>query len=99
MGTNGVWLRRIRTKADRRNADPNAVDGRERANRRKHVMRHLVQKHRGLCALCSEPVSFKLGAPNYATIDHVVPLSRGGLDVPSNYQLACHECNQRKGNT
>lgn len=31
------------------------------------------------------------------TVDHVVPLSRGGADGPSNWVLSCLQCNQRKG--
>lgn len=30
------------------------------------------------------------------TIDHVVPLSRGGLDCLANIVPACRECNTRK---
>lgn len=88
--------RRKRSERIRRHAG--AVLGPERAEHRTSVMRALVRKHGGRCALCGEPVSFKQGTPSYATIDHVMPLSRGGLDVPANYQLACHACNQAKGN-
>ena len=31
-------------------------------------------------------------------IEHVVPRSRGGTDSLNNLVLACHECNQAKGN-
>ncbi len=89
---------RTKTRAERRAANASAVVGAERAAHRESAMRQLVRKHGGRCALCDEPVSFKPGTPRYATIDHVRPLSRGGLDAPSNWQLACHECNQRKGN-
>lgn len=34
---------------------------------------------------------------NWATIDHVVPLSRGGTDDLDNLVLACNVCNARKG--
>lgn len=33
-----------------------------------------------------------------ATIDHVVPRSRGGLDNANNLRLACEPCNQKRGN-
>ena len=33
----------------------------------------------------------------HATLDHLVPLSRGGKDQPSNYRLACYTCNYLKG--
>lgn len=31
------------------------------------------------------------------TVDHVVPLSKGGTNKPRNLVTACAECNQRKG--
>ena len=32
-----------------------------------------------------------------STLDHVVPLARGGTHQASNLVLACHRCNQLKG--
>ncbi len=94
---------RVLTKAERRLRDwgggGDPVLGRAHAQHRLEAMRQLVRKHAGLCALCQEPVNFKQGTSKYATIDHIQPLSKGGLDAPSNWQLACHECNQKKGNT
>ena len=37
-----------------------------------------------------------LGLDN-ATLDHVIPLSRGGSHQPGNLVSACHACNQLKG--
>jgi len=34
--------------------------------------------------------------PSDLTIDHLVPLSRGGLDEVVNYVTCCRQCNQRK---
>lgn len=31
-----------------------------------------------------------------ATLDHIIPISRGGLDHPLNYTMACYACNQSK---
>jgi hypothetical protein len=36
--------------------------------------------------------------PNDATVDHVLPRSRGGKDTDSNRVTACRRCNTRKGN-
>lgn len=45
-------------------------------------------RDRGLCGYCG-----KRGH----TIDHIVPISRGGLDTWENTVLACGRCNNRKG--
>lgn len=34
----------------------------------------------------------------FATLDHVVPRARGGVDHPRNWALACIICNRLKGN-
>lgn len=31
-----------------------------------------------------------------ATLDHVIPISRGGTEDEDNFQLLCHECNGKK---
>ena len=45
------------------------------------------------CAYCQRTAQ-QVGRP--LTVDHVVPLSRGGTG-PDNQVLACPNCNQRKG--
>jgi 5-methylcytosine-specific restriction endonuclease McrA len=52
---------------------------------------YLLVKYAYRCAYCGKPgVPFEL--------DHQVPRSRGGSDRASNLVLACHACNQAKGN-
>jgi 5-methylcytosine-specific restriction endonuclease McrA len=34
-----------------------------------------------------------------STLEHIYPLSKGGLDQPNNWTLACHACNQKRGNS
>lgn len=59
---------------------------------RKWRVRMLVRASGGLCRYCAKPV-----AREDITIDHVVPLSQGGLDVAENLALSCMSCNQEKG--
>nr|WP_194307174.1 HNH endonuclease signature motif containing protein [Dietzia maris] len=53
---------------------------------------HLIAKYGAACYLCGHPIP----ALDAITIDHWVPLSRGGLDEISNYRLAHFSCNQVK---
>ena len=45
----------------------------------------------GRCAICGKPIRFC-----DMTIDHIIPLSRGGTNAPDNLQLSCRECNFMK---
>jgi 5-methylcytosine-specific restriction endonuclease McrA len=38
-------------------------------------------------------------SPNLATLDHVVPRSKGGPLNPANLVLACQACNNQRGVT
>jgi 5-methylcytosine-specific restriction endonuclease McrA len=72
----------------------------ERIKEHRWNRKQLLQKHNGRCAICAEAV--ELSDPEsrkYATIDHIVPISRGGQDALCNMQLACRACNEAKGNT
>lgn len=44
---------------------------------------------RGECAHC--------GSPHMLTVDHIVPLSRGGAHALHNFQCLCWPCNRKKG--
>ncbi len=47
----------------------------------------------GRCYYCGRKVS-----PSELTMDHVIPLSRGGQSVRENLVPACKECNIKKKN-
>lgn len=56
----------------------------------------------GVCAICGRATDwadtrYVFSGPTHPTIDHITPLSRGGSHTWENVQLACHECNSRKG--
>lgn len=45
----------------------------------------------GTCYYCGRPVGFK-----NLTMDHIIPLSRGGRSTKDNLAPCCKECNTRK---
>lgn len=52
---------------------------------------YITEKYKRKCAYCGkEDTRFEL--------DHVIPKSKGGGNRPCNFVLACHRCNQKKGN-
>ena len=55
----------------------------------------------GCCAICGRPVDLQLQWPHpgSASVDHVIPVSRGGhLTAQENLALVHLQCNMRKGN-
>jgi len=53
--------------------------------------RDIREKWSHRCAYC--------GSDADITIDHIVPLSKGGLDFTNNVVACCKSCNQSKGHT
>ena len=53
------------------------------------------------CCYCSTLVDFNAGpyAPDRATVEHVVPVSRGGTHTFDNTAIACRACNISKRNS
>lgn len=53
------------------------------------------------CQLCGRKVNMNLVYPHpkSASLDHILPLSKGGTHEPKNVQLAHRICNMRKKNT
>ena len=65
----------------------------------------LFRRYRGRCALCggyclisdfTEKDGHLYPGPNYPTIDHIIPRSKGGKNSYKNAQLAHYRCNQLK---
>jgi len=80
--------------------------------RRKNVLRQgvgmttklrlgdLGERDNWKCQLCGDHVVQSLSGmhPDGPTVDHILPISKGGLDTWSNVQLAHRRCNTLKGN-
>lgn len=60
----------------------------------------ILEAYGYICYLCSEPIDMKLPRTSRrgATVDHVVPLSRGGSDELDNLRLTHWICNNAKSN-
>ena len=52
----------------------------------------------GLCPDCGAPISRAApwGSPEFASLDHIVPLSAGGPHMQHNLRYTCLPCNLRK---
>lgn len=48
-----------------------------------------LRRDRYTCLWCGAPAT---------TVDHLIPSSKGGSDLPHNLIASCSECNSRRGN-
>lgn len=53
----------------------------------------ILKRTGGICACCGRKLTV-----DTMTIEHVIPISRGGLDGPANTIALCEQCNKDKGN-
>ena len=61
----------------------------------------VVERDNGICQICGkrcDPNDKRWGSfgPNYPTLDHIRPLSKGGTHTWDNVQCACGMCNSNK---
>ncbi|MGK5083949.1 HNH endonuclease [Bdellovibrionota bacterium FG-1] len=64
---------------------------REKAQKLRKTQWWLTQLNQGLCYYCGQRVESR-----QLTMDHVVPLARGGTSTEGNIVAACRECNREK---
>jgi 5-methylcytosine-specific restriction endonuclease McrA len=60
----------------------------------------LARRDGFLCGICGQPVDLAVVYPDplFVTVDHVVPLSRGGAPLdPDNCRVAHFVCNVTRG--
>lgn len=72
------------------------------------TLERLYQRSGGVCAICGGVCDWNnfhvidgtfIADNNYPSIDHIIPLSKGGKHKWSNVQLAHRICNTKKGNS
>lgn len=64
-----------------------------RRHKLKKIRKKLAADCHRRCAICGKFIDKK----EDITLDHIIPQSKGGTDDISNLQIACKECNSRKG--
>ncbi|WP_406730903.1 HNH endonuclease [Streptomyces sp. NBC_01794] len=64
-----------------------------------YTLAEIAERDGHRCGLCGDlvPMDVKVPEALAPTIDHVVPVSRGGDDTKANVQLAHFRCNSVKG--
>lgn len=95
---NNVAVRKRQRAWDAANLDRVQQRGTRRRARRQAAVgtftvddiKLLYEAQHGCCAWCSKLLNEKY------EIDHVIPLSRGGSNWPTNLALACERCNRSK---
>lgn len=68
---------------------------------RQTLIEDLIAKESGRCRYCSVEVRKNwceyVKHDDDATVDHIIPKSKGGANTMENYALACRRCNHAKG--
>lgn len=80
-------------------------DARRRKYKSNGTLTKLYARDGGRCYLCGVTCDFNdyqivggafVVGPTYPTVEHVIPICRGGDDGDDNIKLACHRCNSAK---
>lgn len=72
-------------------------------------LQRLIEKDNNICHICGMPCDdsdfsitekeYRITGDNYPSIDHVIPLSKGGTHTHDNIKLAHFKCNYIKGDS
>lgn len=83
-------IRHRSREASRRRSGNQTNDG--------YTDREIFERDNWTCHLCGKQLdpATDRRRPDGPTIDHVIPLSRGGTDVRANVKTACNRCNRQK---
>lgn len=58
------------------------------------TIQNFKKEHRHVCYYCGKEIIFSKDL----TVDHLIPVSRGGKTVEENLAICCYQCNQEKAN-
>lgn len=56
----------------------------------RRAAKRMIEKE-GKCKYC--------GTEYNLTIDHIIPVSKGGVTAQTNWQVLCKKCNNKKGDS
>ena len=61
----------------------------------------LFEMHGWICWICKDPINRRLRLPHFmaATVEHIIPLARGGTHTWDNVVPAHAKCNFSKGDS
>ncbi len=85
-------IRKRSTRATRRERERQAV-------KQKIDRDEIFIRDKWRCHICKQQVRDIPNHPREATLDHVIPLSKGGSHTYKNLKTCCRKCNSDKGNT
>lgn len=89
----------------RRRNNNRRKSAKRRGYKQKIPLTKLYSRDKGICYICGCSCDFDdyemidgafVVGPSYPTVEHVIPLCRGGDDSWENVKLACHKCNSAK---
>lgn len=71
-----------------------------------NLRRYIYERDDKTCQLCGENTRFFKSLydtpfddmPKAGSVDHIIPLSKGGTDDPENLRRACRSCNCSRRN-
>ena len=72
---------------------PKGLKPTKRKNKSTRQLRRKMLKNCPACHWCGLIITL-----DTSTIEHIIPLSKGGLDCANNRTLACEPCNSARGN-
>ncbi len=76
---------------------PKTLKKRQKLDLPKAAHWRIIDKSQDHCWYCGTDLSWDISGESY-TLDHVIPLSKGGMHHESNMVRCCRSCNVSKGN-